>query len=78
MAKETFEVKVTLASEERILRIQNNRGEQADDTLFSVSGGSETLGALHKGNDGWEWAEGTRSREDANAIGQEIDAHFDQ
>ena len=66
-----------LASEERALRIQATRNEQESDTSFSVSNGSETLGALHKGNDGWGWTEGTRSPEEANIIGCEIDAHFD-
>ena len=78
MTKETFEVKVILASEERILRIQSHQNEQEDDTQFSVSSGSETLGLLHKGNEGWEWAEGTRSPEEANMIGSEIDGHFDE
>ncbi|MEJ6981457.1 hypothetical protein WG906_13395 [Pedobacter sp. P351] len=77
MAKETFDVKVILASEERILRIQSHQNED-DDTLFSVSAGSETLGVLQNGKDGWEWREGARSPEEANAIGCEIDAHFYQ
>ena len=78
MAKETFDVKVVLSSEERILRVQSHQNEQENDTLFSVSSGSETLGVLHRGNNGWEWAEGARSPEEANDIGSEIDAHLEQ
>jgi hypothetical protein len=75
MAKEIVDVKVLLESEERVLRIQFNREEQQADTLFTVSSGSETLGVLRKNEDGsWMWAEGNRSYEDANVIGDEINA----
>lgn len=74
MAKETFDVKVVLASEERIIRVQTS-DEQEADKVFTVYSGSETLGVLRRlQNNGWEWAEGTRSPEDANVIGNEIDA----
>ena len=78
MTKETLNVKVNFASEERILHIQSHQGEREDGTLFSVSSGSETLGVLHKSDDRWQWAEGTRSYEEASAIGAEIDSHFNR
>jgi len=78
MTDEAFYVTAKIGFADYSLTVFPMWEKEKEDSYFTIRKQDEMIGVLHRtSNDRWKWTEGGLSQDEADNIGNKIDAYYD-